>query len=340
MNNKFLSILACPKCQSDIEINDIDEQIENEIKTGTLICTSCNKTYPIKDYIPRFVPAENYANNFGFQWNYYAKAQYDSSSNLLISKTRFDLTTNWSDTLEGELILEAGCGAGRFTEIALSTNATVISFDYSSAVEANYKMNGPHPRLLILQGDIFSPPVKKELFDKLYCMGVIQHTPDPEKAFNSLPRFLKPGGKIAIDVYIKEGLWKWLTSYRRLHWFTRHINVKYIHTLSKIYVDAVWPITKWLWSFGKGGRRIARYVFLVKDRFWRKGLDVTDDVQKESLVLHFIDQLCAYYDKPQSISTVNQWFESEHFNEINVFKGGNGVIGQGIKCQPKSNKTD
>ena len=175
----------------------------------------------------------------------------------------------------------------------------------------------------------FQPPVKEVAFDYLYCLGVLQHTPDPERAFKVLPKFLKKGGKIAIDVYIKEGIWKWLTSYRRLHWITRHMNVKHVHTVSRVYVNMVWPITKWLWSFGKIGRRIARYVFLTKDRFWRKGLDVSDEVQKESLVLHLIDQLCAYHDIPQSVDTVKHWFASENIQSAEVLKGGNGVIGRG-----------
>ena len=329
MHHSFLDYMACPDCYADLELTKIEAKVEERIKTGTLVCSKCEATYPIREYIPRFVPPKNYAENFGFQWNYYAEAQYDSQLNLSMSETRFKDTTNWPESLKGEIILEAGCGAGRFTEVALATGATVVSFDYSNAVEANYKMNGPNPCLLVVQADIFSPPFKTGIFDRLYCMGVLQHTPNPEKAFRALPRFLKSGGYIAIDVYIKEGIWDWLTSYRRVRWITRYMSVEKVHAVSKAYVDAVWPITKWLWKFGKPGRRIARYVFLTKDRFWRKGLNVSDDVQKESLVLHFIDQLCAYHDKPQTPGTVRRWFESEKINNVEVLKGGNGVIGRG-----------
>lgn len=329
MHPKFLEVLACPKCQGDIEIEKVVEKDDDRIKSGTLVCTNCATNYPIINFIPRFVPATNYADNFGFQWNYYATAQYDSHLKLPMSESRFYQTTNWPKKLEGELILEAGCGAGRFTEVALASGATVISFDYSNAVEANYNMNGPDPRLLIAQGDIFSPPFKIGIFDRLYCMGVLQHTPNPEKAFKALPKFVKPGGKVAIDVYLKEGIWEWLTSYRRFRWFTRYMSAEKVNAISKVYVNITWPIAKWLWGFGKIGRRIARYVFLLKDRFWRKGLDVSDEVQKESLVLHLVDQLCAYHDKPQSPETVQKWFESEHIMSIEVFKGGNGVIGRG-----------
>ena len=331
MLEKFLEILACPDCRGDILLEEVGEKNQDRIKTGTLICDQCKTTYPIVEYIPRFVPFENYAGNFGYQWNRYAEAQYDSQLGASMSESRFYQTTNWPKKLDGEWILEAGCGAGRFTEVVLATGATLVSFDYSNAVNANYRMNGQNPRLLILQANIFSPPVKRGYFDRLYCMGVLQHTPNPVKAFKMLPGFLKKGGNIAVDVYLKEGVWKWLTSYRRVRWITRYMSVEKVHAFSKSYVDAIWPVTKWLWQHGRFGRKLASYVFLVKDRFWRKGLNVSDEVQKESLVLHFIDQLCAYHDKPQSIETIRRWFENQNLSEVEVFKGGNGVIGRGSR---------
>ena len=148
--------MACPECRGEIAVQGIEEETDDRIKSGILYCVKCAKTYPIKSYIPRFVPADNYADNFGFQWNRYAEAQYDSQLKLPMSESRFYLTTNWPKKMDGSLILEAGCGAGRFTEIVLATGATVVSFDYSNAVEANYKMNGGDSNLLVVQGDIFS----------------------------------------------------------------------------------------------------------------------------------------------------------------------------------------
>ncbi len=67
----------------------------------------------------------------------------------------------------------------------------------------------------------------------------------------------------------------------------------------------------------------------MKDRFWRKGFDASDQLQKEWLVLHLIDQLSAYHDKPQSLATVRRWFETEGIGEIEIFEGGNGVVARG-----------
>ncbi len=45
--------------------------------------------------------------------------------------------TGWPKDMKGETILEAGSGAGRFTEIMVKTGANILSFDFSSAVDAN-----------------------------------------------------------------------------------------------------------------------------------------------------------------------------------------------------------
>jgi hypothetical protein len=79
----------------------------------------------------------------------------------------------WRPTgLKGETILEAGSGAGRFTEILATTGADILSFDLSSAVEANYANNGHNPNVLIFQGDIINIPVREQSMDKVFCLGV------------------------------------------------------------------------------------------------------------------------------------------------------------------------
>src|SRR5206468_1645705 len=59
-------------------------------------------------------------------------------------------------------------------------------------------------RVLILRGDLLRPPLAKGTFDRIYSIGVLDHTPDPRRAFLALARSLKPGGRIAIWVYRKE----------------------------------------------------------------------------------------------------------------------------------------
>ncbi len=96
-------------------------------------------TYPIIDGVPRFAAIDNYASAFGEQWKRYRKTQLDSYTGLPISESRLQRCLGdelWSE-LAGKQILEAGCGAGRFTEVLLDREANVTSIDLSDAVSAN-----------------------------------------------------------------------------------------------------------------------------------------------------------------------------------------------------------
>jgi uncharacterized protein YbaR (Trm112 family) len=166
MNQDHLIHLVCPKCQMSLELIP-SEKVGGRIKTGELRCNNCSRSYRIIDFIPRFISDQNhYAISFSYQWNKHYRTQHDWYSGVPISEERFFKETRWSKNLTGEILLEAGSGSGRFTEHAASTGAMVISFDYSNAVEANYKNNGQLENVLIVQANIFEMPFKKIILTK------------------------------------------------------------------------------------------------------------------------------------------------------------------------------
>jgi 2-polyprenyl-3-methyl-5-hydroxy-6-metoxy-1,4-benzoquinol methylase len=163
-------------------------------------------SYPIINGIPRFVSPINYADNFGLQWNLFKCTQLDSYSNTKITFNRLKRCFNGHlDRINGKLILEAGSGAGRFTEILLQKGALVHSFDLSKAVEVNYENNNKYEGLVLAQGDIQKIPFEKNKYDYVVCLGVIQHTPNSEESIERLYEMVKPGGFLIFDHY----LFKW-----------------------------------------------------------------------------------------------------------------------------------
>jgi SAM-dependent methyltransferase len=161
-----------------------------------------NNEYPIVRGIPRFVPADNYAQAFGDQWNRFPKTQMDSHTGIPLSEARLTRCMRGKlPDVSGKLVLEAGSGAGRFTEVLLKHGATVDSFDFSNAVEANAANNGASSRLMLAQADIRRIPFHTNTYDYVVCLGVLQHTPDPEESIRSLWRMVKPGGALVIDHY-------------------------------------------------------------------------------------------------------------------------------------------
>ena len=184
---------------------DTLELRENSAWSGTLKDKGNPQRFvPIVEGIPRFVEGPTYADAFGMQWNAFRSTQLDSRTGRRLSFQRFWENTRWLPReLYGKRVLEAGSGAGRFTEVMLDAGARVTTFDLSNAIDANRQNNVARGDAVFFQGDIFDIPCAREFFDFVFCYGVLQHTPDPDKAFRELVRTLRPGGRISIDFYPK-----------------------------------------------------------------------------------------------------------------------------------------
>ena len=109
------------------------------------------------------------------------------------------------DDLRGATVLDAGCGMGRYLRVAAEWGAaTVVGVDLSRAVEAARDLNAEHSNVVVAQADLFRTPFASGTFDQIYSLGVLDHTPDPRRAFLELARLLRPGGRIAVWVYHRE----------------------------------------------------------------------------------------------------------------------------------------
>src|SRR5574337_518636 len=253
MREEHAALLVCPRCSSELRLG-VDERLpQGGVMAGRLGCARCGDSFPVIGGIPRFVPADNYASGFGLQWKLHAATQLDSRNGTNLSQTRFFAETRWPRDLRGKLVLEVGSGAGRFTEQAASTGATVVSLDYSTAVEANFATNGHLPNVLIAQADLYRMPVRPRSFDRVVCLGVIQHTPDPERSFQALARQPRSGGALAIDVYRRPRGWARLRKTR--YWvrpLTRRIPAERLYLWTKRYVAAMWPLARMIRRIPRG----------------------------------------------------------------------------------------
>jgi SAM-dependent methyltransferase len=319
--------LRCPKCGGELWLCDpiMDRA---EIESGALDCASCQKRYPIIDGIPRFVPLDNYAANFGFQWNRFRQTQLDSHSGSAVSRERFLRTTAWKpESLEGLTILDAGCGAGRFAEVALSLGATVFAVDFSRAVEACRQNFPGHPNLHVVQGNIYSLPFPENCFDAVYCLGVLQHTPDPRRAFLSLPRYLKPGGRLAVDIYQKG----WRSTLNTKYWL-RPLTSRLPQDRLFRAIERSAPLL--LSVSQKVGRvpvvgKVAQRLLPVANYEGMYGL--SRGQLKEWAVLDTFDMLAPEYDQPQSPRTLHRWTHEAGLQEIEIGKFGH-LVARGRKA--------
>jgi len=272
--------------------------------------------YPMRNGVIRIVSEEDYADNFGFQWNRFAKVQMDrEGKNLQISKLRFFSETEWDkEDLTGKNILEVGCGAGRFSKVVMEyTRANLFSIDLSEAVEANYRNNFQYgKRLKIFQASIYDMPFADESFDKIFCFGVLQHTPDFKKSIFSLASKVKPGGEVVVDFYPITGWWTKIHAKYIFRPFTKKMSNEKL--LKRIEKNAGW-LMKLYYFFDKIklGRILNRFLPIPDIKHTIPGgLDKKE--LREWVILDTFDMFSPEYDKPQRISTVKKWFEEAGLN--------------------------
>jgi len=328
MREATLQYLACPKCHDDLVISSIEKRRREILETAELACEGCKASYPVVRCIPPFVPNDNYASSFGHEWMMHAKTQYDSFNGTKLSEKRFFEETRWPRALSGEIILEVGSGSGRFIEQAASTGAFVVSLDFSNAVEANYASNGAHENVLIIQGDIYTMPFRTEYFDKIFYLGVLQHTPDVHNAILALPPMLKPNGKLVVDVYKKSFFRTYLGTKYYVRPLLRNMEPTQLYQLTRNWVDFMWPISQLIRKIPRIGPTI-NWRLLVPD-YSREGLQ--GNILKEWAYLDAFDMLSPRYDSPQTIKTLLNWFQEAGMTDISVHYGYNGIEGCGRRA--------
>ena len=303
---------------------------QGEIRTGELCCDKCHSSFPVREFIPRFVDDENYARGFGFQWNLHARTQIDRFNGTQISASRFYQGTRWQpESLKGQRILEAGCGAGRFTDVMLDAGLEVFSLDYSNAVDACLKNHGLHPNLHIIQADIYHIPYPIQSFDKVFCFGVLQHTPDVERSFQCLSKFVRVGGEVAVDIYPK-------TLRARLHLpryvlrpLAKRLPPDILYRIVKEAVRFLLPVSIFLKSIPLVGRYL--YPLIPVANYWQD-IPLDRSMLYEWAVIDTFDWLASWYDQPQKASTLERWFAEGGFTDIDV-RDLESFVGTGRKPQ-------
>lgn len=206
MRPALLDRLVCPQCQGPLSCRATTVADGGDVVTGELACRACEAIYPVARGIPRFVPSENYASSFGYQWNRFRQEQIDSLNGTRQSERRLRTETAWEpEWLKGKWVLDAGCGAGRFLEVASRTKeCESVGVDITEAVDAAQETLAGRPNVHLVQASIFKLPFPPGSFDGVYCLGVIQHTPDPAQAIRSLARIVRAGGRIAVTIYERQ----------------------------------------------------------------------------------------------------------------------------------------
>lgn len=291
MRRKLLDVLADPVTREPLTLQD--DPGGDEIEDGLLVSPSGGR-FPIVRGIPRFVE-EGYSESFGLQWNRFARVQLDSANGGSYSRERFDQELEWGhEELSGRWVVDAGCGSGRFAEVAASYGAEVIAVDLSSAVDAAADNLAGLPNVHVIQADVTQLPLRCEVVDFLYSIGVLQHAPDPLATTRALVQFLRPGARFGFTIYGR-GPWTFLYSKYLVRPLTRRVPPARLLRGIERAMPVLFPVTSYLYAVPRLGR-FAQFVLPVANYPWQR--DLPRQVRYDQAVLDTFDMLSPRYDRP------------------------------------------
>ena len=209
MKEELINILCCPVCKIDLNL-EVKEGKRSNIIHGNFRCKSCDNFYEINHDIPYFKPRIDHkgiSNQFKTYSHWFEEMHDDESiTNIENREFFYESLRIDSEAFNNKIILDAGCGNGRFSYVTSSYKPKLlVSFDLSKglgkakeAIQRNY----PEANIAFVQGDITTPPFKKEAFDIIFSWGVIHHTPNTMSTFSSISSLVKNKGIFGIYVYV------------------------------------------------------------------------------------------------------------------------------------------
>jgi SAM-dependent methyltransferase len=241
--------------------------------------------------IPRLA-GEPYVASFGRQWNRYDVARDEEDEAVFRVKTGID-----PRDLGGRLVLDGGCGGGRYTRLAGRHGARVVGVDLSAAVEKAAALCDGLPDVAIVQADLLDLPLAEASFDVVFSIGVLHHSPDPRRAFAQLAAKVKPGGRLAV----------WL--YRKNTPPQEAVNTALRAVTSRLSPRVLEPVCVGLGVLGG---------IPVLNKTLNKVVNFSNHPDWTLRVCDNFDWYAPRYQSHHTVDELRQWFQAEGFDDLRV----------------------
>lgn len=195
--SELISLLRCGECRA--EGRDASVLVSDE--GGNVRC-DLGHTTPVHDgFVDAFVGARDDLTRrtldaFGYEWNSFDQIQPEDE--VFWGKYTSDIAL---DDLGEAIALDAGCGKGRFSQFLAPHVRFLVALDASDAVHAAAGNLQEHQNVLVVRADLCRPPLPRQQFDFICCLGVLHHLSDPEAGFRSLCQLLAPDGRMLVYLY-------------------------------------------------------------------------------------------------------------------------------------------
>jgi SAM-dependent methyltransferase len=180
-----------------------------------------------------------------------------------------------------------------------------------------------------VQSDINQFPFQPGQFDVVMCLGVIQHTRDPERTIADLYKQVRPGGWLVIDHYRHA-----LSTYTK-------VTAALIRPILKRLpphqgVAATKALTRWFFPLHRAVRRYTPLQLMLSRvspilTYFHVLPELSDELQYEWSELDTHDSLTDWYKRLRSRKSIRNTLVALGAVDLWVERGGNGIEARGRK---------
>jgi len=194
VDTELLGLLCCPR----------DQTAPLQVAHDSLSCPTCGATFPMVDGIVVFLDAQQLSE----------EEEREKEFRSAESEEYDDLYAGYTDAVEVPSVmrrvgrpvgpvLDAGCGTGRITEALVGLGQPIVAVDYSDACLRRMLRRCTGARVLAVQSDLRSIPVRSGVVAASTCMEVHQHVRDADRPrlVAELARVLAPGAPLVISTF-------------------------------------------------------------------------------------------------------------------------------------------
>lgn len=198
-------------------------------------------------------------------------------------------------------VLEGGCGGGQHTALLATVARSVTAVDLNTIdLAARFNQNAANVELVA--ADLGTMRLGRD-FDRVISIGVIHHTDDPDRTFDTLYDHLKPGGRMVIWTYSFEGnalVRRGVEPARRV--LLSHLSRRSLLAISKLVTGALYLFTHTIY-------RLPFLFFLPYFEYFANFRRLSF----ERNVLNVFDKLNAPQTHFTTRATAERWFSAERF---------------------------
>jgi SAM-dependent methyltransferase/uncharacterized protein YbaR (Trm112 family) len=254
LNPLALSVLRCPICRSPSP--------DLSVTSDALTCPAGHR-FPIRNGIPDFTGDDAVVRDspvYDVMWDMHEQRMYaDIGTAPYVAKFQryAQLPGDFESYFRDKLVLDGGCGEGRFTYLASALGARhVIAADYSLyALERARRQTGNPGNVTFIRANLLQAPFLPDAFDLAFTFGVVHHTPDSFRSYQAVREALKVGGYLAIYVY---KTWTLPLIVWPLRPFTTRMDLATVRTLCDFFgwdyedmASPTIPLGRWFRTLGR-----------------------------------------------------------------------------------------